>query len=96
MIRPMRVFALLFASIVLSACSDWPDIGPARVSQDAPWPRLLPLDAFLDAPEQRIEDGDAERLAARAAALRSRAAVLRRPAGDDAAFEAIRARMAAF
>ena len=92
----MRVLVLLFMSTALCACADWPDLGPSEVAQDGHWPELLPFDAFDDGRGSRIDEGDAEALAARAAGLRGRAAILRRPVVDDDAFEEMRARMARF
>jgi hypothetical protein len=83
---------MLLPLICLAACSDWPDAGGppmARRSQD--WPALLPLGELLDAgtvPE--AEDRDASALAARAAGLRNRAAILRGNASD---LDALRARL---
>lgn len=84
----IRCAALL---LCLSACAPWPDVGgPTRAGGD--WPTLLPLDAVIErgtVPE--ATDRDADSLAARAAALRNRAAILR---SDPSDMEALRARLA--
>ena len=86
----------LLALLFLAGCGTWPDTSDVPLArQDQPWPRLLPLDPILD-PAGPAPTGDAEAraLSARAAALRARAAVLRGPVEDEAAMEALRARLA--
>ena len=77
----------------LAGCGSWPDAGGphmARGAQD--WPELLPLSAVIETGAvPRVEERDAEALAARAAALRNRAAILRGSASD---MEALRRRLA--
>lgn len=93
----MRFAVIICVGLTLSACVDWPDIpGETSQAQDAPWPTLRPLSEVLSGTTGTISVLDGETLAARASALRARADVLRRPVADDAAFEAMRARMAAF
>ena len=87
--------AHVLAFIGLAACADWPDV-PAPDGAEAArgWPALLPISELLtragpDAgPDEQTED-----LAARAEALRRRAALLRTPVADDDAFEALRSRL---
>ena len=80
--------------LLLTACGSWPDAGgPPLTRDDRPWPALLPLDDVLGAVPV-ADDPDADRLAARAANLRARAAILRRDASDIDAMEALRARLA--
>ncbi len=88
----MRYAAL--TCLLLSACGGWPDAGGPPITRDArPWPALLPLEQVLDA-APIADDPDSDRLAARAANLRARAAILRRDASDVDAMEALRARLA--
>lgn len=91
----MTRFPTLPLLFCLAACGSWPNL-PETASQDraAAWPELRPLSELL-AP---VEDGEAsaeaaDQLAARAGDLRRRAAILRSPVTDDAAFEALRARL---
>jgi hypothetical protein len=85
----------ILALVILCSCGPWPDTsGVPLARQDQPWPQLLPLDPILDpAGPPPTSDAEARALSARAAALRMRAAVLRRPVEDDAAMEALRARL---
>ena len=91
----MRLFGALSlcCALALSGCGDWPDIedtGGAVTS--GPWPVLQPLDTFMGntaAPDMtRFDD-----LAARAARLRQRAAILRSPVTDQASFDRLRDRL---
>ena len=80
--------------MLLVACGDWPDLGDeTSQGQAAPWPVLRPLDEILEGTGGTLSEADGQRLAARAAGLRARASILRRPVEDDAAFEAMRARL---
>ena len=87
----MRFSAVLM--LALAACADWPEAGGPPLARDTrPWPTLMPLDqVMVTAP--RAEDAEIGRLQARAAALRARAALLRRDASTGAAMEALRARL---
>ena len=79
-----RLAALCPALILLAGCSGWPDVPRADgAAETTEWPELLPIDQ-IGGPA-REDDPDALRAAllARADALQSRAAILRRPAGDD-------------
>ena len=88
-----RLTVLLFC---LAGCGDWPDLGPPSAGAQDGWPELRPYpDAAGDAAEAEAAGTAAEALLARAAALRARAAALRVPVGDEADFEALRARLAA-
>ncbi len=59
--------------LLLSACTDFPEVDAASRNITGSAPALIPLDGLLDAPAPQAQArGDA--LAARAAALRGRAA----------------------
>ena len=76
--RPTLMFA--FALVLLAgACSDFPELKAASRSATGPAPHLVPIDGIL-AQADALSDGTAEigTLQARAAALRARAARLRR------------------
>jgi hypothetical protein len=91
-----RIFVLTALLPMLAACGDWPDLGEAVPRADAGgWPMLIPLSDLPQPPESSTDpDAEARRLLARAASLRARAALLRTPVPDDAAFESLRARIA--
>ncbi len=58
------------------------------------WPELLPLSDLVETGVvQEAEDEEAERLAARAGSLQTRARILRSDAADADAMEALRARL---
>ena len=78
--------------VFLTACGDWPDVGGPALEQNAQsWPALLPLDQLVENGAVTVaNDDEAETLAARAARLRARAAVLR---GNANNLEALRARI---
>ena len=84
----------LCLSFGLFGCSDWPDASQVGdVQSDGPWPSLVPTaDLFATLPPAR--SGEADQLAARATALRARAAVLRRSVATRDEMEALRARIA--
>ena len=92
----MKAAVSILAFLALTACADWPDTGAqAPVNRDAGWPDLLPLSQIVQSdavPAERSETAPA--LAARANALRARAALLRRDAGTQAEMDALRARLA--
>lgn len=90
----MRRAVLLCLCFGLLGCSDWPDASEVGdVQSDGPWPSLVPTaELFATLPAAR--SGEADRLAARAASLRARAAVLRRSVSTRDEMEALRARMA--
>jgi hypothetical protein len=69
----------LSALLLLAACAEYPELpGLAPGTGDAAYPSLLPFEAILgDAPPEALAAEDAERLLARGAALRARAAALR-------------------
>ena len=89
----MRVWLSLL--VLLGACTppaDAPDLS-AREASARPWPRLLPLDGLLAAPEPRIRPEQEAADAARAERLRARADALSAPAlsaEDRARIEAAR------
>lgn len=90
---PVPIALLLIP--LLTACGGWPDLPETQQrTASGTWPELLPEAALFPATEGAdTGDDDAEALAARAEALRRRAGVLRTPVPDDAAFEALRARI---
>ena len=69
------------ALLALSACAEFPDLS-ARVPPselNGPYPPLVPVETLLaQTTETRIADDDQAALEARAAALRAKAARLRR------------------
>lgn len=75
------VASLVLVSLALAGCAPFPRVAehsPARVAA-APYPALLPLDAFPEATPPAPEGAAiAEALDAEAAALNARAAALRR------------------
>ena len=79
--------------LCFAGCSDWPDAStalPLRGSGD--WPSLVPVAELYDTvPEARASE--AGNIAARAAALRARAAILRRSADNQDEMEALRNRL---
>jgi hypothetical protein len=89
MLRPdphRSSFLLMLAlSAGLAACATIPEIGPFPAATSGPPPALLPLDDLL---AQAAVPGRAEpvsgALAARAARLRARAALMRGPVHDPA------------
>ena len=88
-------FVVLFG--ILAACGDWPDVETPGAARGAlgDWPVLgslrnsRPVDTLID-----DQSTAAEALNARAANLRLRASLLRTPIKDQAAFDALRARLA--
>lgn len=62
------------ASLILSACAQFPAVEGASRPVAGPAPALLPVDALLEAPAPQAEARGAA-LSARAAALRARAGV---------------------
>ena len=65
----------------LAGCAEFPDLDRAvpRSEVDGPYPRLVPVGTLLSQTEDpRIEEDEAAQLEAQAAALKSRAARLRR------------------
>ena len=86
----MRFPLVLFLG--LAACGDWPDAGGPPLSQARGWPELVPINGLAqDIPEATSDD--ATRLAARAAGLRRRAALLRARIDTRDDMEALRARL---
>ncbi|MDP4032413.1 MAG: hypothetical protein Q8P60_06095 [Pseudorhodobacter sp.] len=86
--HPFLILALILA---LTACAVVPDLGP-QPAPAGPAPQILPLDGLLaEAQGSRITVAMGPALAARAARLRARAAVMRAPVTD----QVMRARLAA-
>ena len=91
--RPSIALALALtlpmnAALPLAGCTEMPDLDGAisRQARNAPYPAILPLEA-LDLPasgETGAALAEAARLAARAHALRMRAAAIRRAIIDEA------------
>lgn len=86
---------LTCSAILLAGCGQWPDIDAPAQSDDDPWPVLLPLgDLSSQSSSQSSAQSEAQRLSARAAALRSRARIMRTSVPDLDAVDALRARLA--
>ncbi len=91
----MRRMTVISTILLLASCADWPDVDAPRPSRAVvDWPELIPLSDLPTAGGTREEDDANRALMARAEALRARAALLRRPVPDSAAFERLRARLA--
>ena len=91
--RPALAAFVLFPFVV--SCGDWPDLPETpRGSTPDTWPALLSeAELFPELePDPSIEK-DAAILAARAAALRRRADLLRTPVENEADFERLRNRI---
>lgn len=88
------IVALAFAG--LAACADWPDTGAAPISRgDQSWPALLPVSEIIAAStDGAVTAEDANRLSARAVALRTRASLLRREVATQSEMDALRRRLA--
>lgn len=79
--------------LCLAACGDWPVVD-APTERKAAWPELRPISELVEAGViTEARDEDAASLAARAAALRNRARILRGRANSSADMEALRARL---
>ncbi|MEX5729607.1 hypothetical protein Ga0609869_002960 [Rhodovulum iodosum] len=77
-----RAVLLLICLALAAGCAPRQTVGLAEAGRTAalPYPVLLPLDGLLAGTEDtRLEDDSAARLAARAAALRAKAARLNAP-----------------
>lgn len=87
----MMRFAPFVLLAGLAACAPWPEVGgPTRGGGDG-WPSLLPMERVSEVSEAPpATDAEAQRLAARAAALRGRATILR---SDPSDMEALRERL---
>lgn len=87
-LRPERLTGVLGASLALAlaACAQFPELDAARSADvaDAPWPDLLPIETLLAGPPPRATEAETDAVAARAAALRNRAARLKGPVVDAA------------
>lgn len=87
---------ILAGGLALAGCAQFPEIDAVNAAAP-PAGDPPPLLSFADL-QAATEDGpvpaaNTDALEARAAALRTRAAILRRPAGDKDALEAMRARL---
>jgi len=82
----MRRFALLAACLACFGCAQFPELDAAvsASANDAGFPTLVPLDTLLARADAPMADAVAVagNLAARTAALRARAARLKRPVVD--------------
>ena len=85
--------APLILLLCLAACGDWPDAGGPPLSQTRGWPDLIPINDLTQGIPEATSD-DATRLAARAAGLRRRAALLRARIDNREDMDALRARLA--
>ena len=73
--------ALILSLALLTGCTDFPELDTATSAEAraAPYPRLVPLEGLLVGAEvTALDEETGARLAARAAALRWKAAQLRR------------------
>lgn len=89
MLLPPRLSAtlLLLAGLSLAgACATFPELGRLPTDQTADLPRLLPMEQLLAQANAtpRATDATGQGLAARAARLRNRAALMRGPVHDPA------------
>lgn len=80
---------------ILTGCGSWPEVDTPVGAHSGAWPKLLPINevSALSGNEGDAQ-AQAQSLSQRAAALRARAAVMRRAVPDNAAMEALRARLA--
>jgi len=77
--------------LCLAACAPWPDVGGPTRGSGTGWPKLLPMEQVTEISDvPPASDAEARRLAARAASLRTRAAILR---SDPSDMEALRERL---
>lgn len=85
----MRLAPALLSLALLAACADpYPRADLSAVDKAAPYPELIPAEAVrARVPEARATPETQSALDARAERLRARAAALRRPVIDDAARE---------
>jgi hypothetical protein len=95
----MRRSVSLIVPLVLcfgAGCTDWPDLDLPDEG-DGSYPALVTDEELARAGEATLEESAeaTERLEARAASLRARAAVLSIPAEDQEALDEIRRRLAA-
>lgn len=79
---------------LLVACSTWPDIPSSAASETGPWPELQPFGQIGQPSADPERDAANQDVEARAASLRARANVLRRPVPDDDAMERLRQSLA--
>ncbi|MDJ0639744.1 MAG: hypothetical protein QNJ20_12970 [Paracoccaceae bacterium] len=83
--------ALISFFVLLAGCGGWPDVGGPTSSVTQDWPVLRPIDSLLtEGALPAASEEEADRLARRAAALETRARVLR---GSTTDMEALRARL---
>jgi hypothetical protein len=86
---------LLTLTAALSACSPWPQVDAPAKDDTGAWPVLLPMSELKGlSGGQSTAQGEAQRLAARAAALQARAQLMRTSVPDADAMDALRARLA--
>ena len=91
---PIPPPSMLLCVLILSGCASFPDLGTGHTAaaDAAPWPRIEPLGQVLaEADRLTITPAVAGDLAARAAALKARAARLKQPVVDDATRSRMRA-----
>ncbi len=84
-------------ALALGGCADFPDLGAAVSSraQNAPYPRILPLDQLLAAAPPHMSDSGLGPLPGRLARLRHQARILRsRPVIDRASRARLQAALA--
>ena len=69
----------LILCLTLAACASFPEVEAAASKATGPAPALLPMDQLLAQTGQPKAEAAGNGLTARAAALRARAAALRKP-----------------
>lgn len=89
MVMIARILSFL-AFLSLAACASWPDVPVTDTAEAADWPALLPIDEIGSPPVDPDRETANDALLERAADLRARAAMLRRPVPDDDAMERLR------
>ena len=92
----MRSLALTTLCLLFAACTQLPEFRGSAEAQRAPFPTLLPLNAFFGAETGPARDGfdPMAGVEARAARLRAGAAILRAAVASPDDLDAIRARLA--
>lgn len=91
---PLTLLTLTL-SVTLSGCGPWPQVDAPERADTGAWPALLPIEDISSVSRASASPpADAQRLSARAAALRARARLMRQSVPDQDAMDAMRARLA--
>lgn len=85
--RHPRPLAVMIFPVLIAACAPVPDF-PAGDAANAPFPKIAPLNQIQPPPPSPSSTQGIDTLATRAAALRARAAEMRRTAVVDAKTQA--------